>query len=385
MLKYFNPGVALLALGLIGCGTPGVKFEKAAQPAQSQQDVAAVADAARNGAIAFNLPVSKILVKASGSPANPTVENAQGEVATNPNNAAHAKQSSKKSKPNQVVASSAQTGTAGKNNPQQSNTKPEASAAQTGVTITVKTLHNLDYSVSVLPAESDRSYRAIGVNDFFSQNELGVTKIANTDIPTSVQNKFTDMTKARINSLGQLITTTMSLAALVSSEVNETPKCDDPKIPDFVADASTAKLGEEIGIGLGGCWSYVLIPDKNMSDANPDPRKFKHALESIKRDDFERNYVTGKNVGVWPVPSCMDVTLNVSGKGSAQPELSVAIRIIDPEYVRLLGVPSQGSISMHSVCGADFSNTPLDRWGTGFDDISALEAQAQAIAKQVKK
>jgi hypothetical protein len=340
MVGFRRASIAVLAVSLIGCSAPSVEFERATP--QATLNIADVAAKAQDGAIVINLPISRILVAASASSNN----NSTGA---------------------------------------QNDSKPEASApAASAVTVTLKSASGKDYAISVLPTESTRVYRVIGVNDFWSSNALGVTKLVNTDIPTVVANAFTDLTKSRIAAVGGIITSGMSVAKLVSASEANTTDCSKATLPSFAIDATSedSDVFKNETNQIDTCWFYQLRPDPDSSSANPDPDHYKHSADSIRRNDFESNFVTGQKIGIWPVPSCMDVTLKVFKQGqSGSSELVTKLRIIDPDYVRLLAVPNKGSISMHPVCDANFSDTPVDKWGDGLDDISALEAQAAAIAK----
>jgi len=338
MSKACKAAVALIAAGVVGCATPGVKFEHQAPYAAPPGIVAEVAARAKDGAMIFNLPISRIMVTAGSNSAKPAD---------------------------------------GGGSPSDGGGK-----AASGATITV-TAGGHPYSVSVLPTESARYYRVTGINDFWSSNQLGIVKIANTDIPTSVSNTFTDLTKSRITAIGGLVTSGMSLAAMVKAEPHPSNEACTEDLPPFTIDVTAAVLAAET-TAIDQCFGYQLNADIDKAPENKAPDHYKHAADAVRRDDFDSSFVTGEKVGVWPVPSCLGVTMKVFKKSATTPYMTVSFRVIDPDYVRLLEVPDKGTISMHSVCGADYSNTPVDKWGNGFDDISALEAQAAAIAKLAK-
>jgi len=248
---------------------------------------------------------------------------------------------------------------------------PPAPAAVQGISITAMGASGT-YTITVLPTEStDGYYRVTPVNDFWSSNQLGVTKISNTDIPSSVQNTFTDMTSQRITEAGQLIAGASSIMTLMGNG-GKHEVCDgDP--PNFTADVATISNQSFKAAPPQDCWTYSIAV--GAGDNKPDAITRADFNSAIKDSGGDK-----REVGFWPVTSCVDATLVLQKKGVEKPELQVSLRIIDPRYLRLLQIPDKGSITMDSICGAELTNTPIDRWGTGFDAISGLMTQVQSIA-----
>ena len=72
--------------------------------------------------------------------------------------------------------------------------------------------------MSVVPvADSATTFRATPVNNFFSSNNFGVTKIANSDVATTATNEFTDQTQSRITAIGGIIVGALKLGTGVGA------------------------------------------------------------------------------------------------------------------------------------------------------------------------
>jgi hypothetical protein len=321
MHSTYRLGTVGLAMMLVGCASPAVKFEPVSPGTPGS--VATETDAAAAGAIVINIPISRVLVTPAASRGD------QG-----------------------------------------------GKAVATAGTLTVTGAGGGTYSVSVLPSESGAIYRVMPVNGFWSSNALGVTKIDNTDIPKSVQNTFTDQTVKRIGEIGQLITSGLTLAAMVSGGRDEAQCAKEKTAPDFAFDVTADTFGTAAVVNPADtCWSYDV-----------ERRATGHAAATISRADFRTAIATGAEKGVWPVTAFTDAVVTVFKTGHADtPEFEITAKVIDPDVVRLMAVPSKGSITMHSVCGGEFTYAPIDDWGNGFDALSALMTQSQAIIKTKKK
>jgi hypothetical protein len=84
----------------------------------------------------------------------------------------------------------------------------------------------------------------------------------------------------------------------------------------------------------------------------------------------------------YPVSACADLTLEIgSGDEPAEAEKSKvtwSLRIPDPSYVEPLPFPRKGSITTHTVCGADISIQPSQAAST-FAIVESIAKQVEAI------
>jgi len=398
----------LFALGLCGCAAPSMKFEVLTPTASSDFD--ALNSASENGAVVFNLPVSRISVtvvsaNAGSEDSSPKVGQTDQAATPNTNGQPTATGAAQKPAESNSVSSQKKPKTAARGGQKKSGvraptgqtastkkpaqkpqqiagqqpppTDPNAAKTQNEspspaspnpVTITVAGASGT-YTISIVPTEGDADYyRATPVNDFWTSNELAVAKFDNTDMPTSVQNTFTDLTSQRITALGQLAVSAASFAAKTSAEKD----CSQP-LPNFSADvADESQLNKEIAVGgEQSCWAYFV----QIASGN-------HSPGAIDRASL-RKLIDGKTVGTWPVTACAKVLLKIYKTDSPdRPELAVPLTIIDPRDARLITIPSKGAITMNSICGAQYTYTPVDVWGNGLNDASALLTQAEALKKK---
>jgi hypothetical protein len=213
--------------------------------------------------------------------------------------------------------------------------------------------------------------RATGINNFFSKNQLGISKYANTDIPITVSNQFTDLTQSRLQTVGTIITTAITTAvAFGAGAPLTTPACpSDPQDFSFVV-GSLDDLNATHAVDPSNCFSYTISFAAN------------HAPDTITRQQFLDTYAGGTPVAFWPIPACMQATLTISAQGGST-YATTPLTIIDPGYVELLKLPEQGKIAMHPVCNADLTDSPVDKWQTAEDTITTLLQQVQAVQKAV--
>jgi hypothetical protein len=97
----------------------------------------------------------------------------------------------------------------------------------------------------------------------------------------------------------------------------------------------------------------------------------------------------------YPVSACVDLTLEIGtckdkennkdekiwdGKGTRK---EYVVRIPDPTFVETKPFPMKGSITSHTVCGADISTQPSKSAST-FELLDAIGKQVQAIQQKQK-
>jgi len=78
--------------------------------------------------------------------------------------------------------------------------------------------------------------------------------------------------------------------------------------------------------------------------------------------------------------------VDVPVRGSAWPPSLLELgSVADPSYVRLVPLPGKGQITMHPICGADISDSGVDRFGNYLDNINELFKQAKTIEDALPK
>lgn len=368
MLRNWQ-ATAYIAVLVSGCGTPGVTYSDVLNgPASSESEVGALIDAAGNKAVVVNVPISRILVEVTAPAPGGTAQNTEGQpvrLAMLSPTAGASQIRVAATEPKKLA-----TGTPGGSE--------ETNNAQSGASVVSKTIvgaKGIKYKVSVVPIASDMSLRMTPVNDFFSANKLGVTKLQGTDIPTVVNNEFTDLTAARIADVGNIVSAGLGLVGLMSSPGGEGATCP-AVLPTTTIDATVSELdgGFHPAVVLPGgrnCWVYRLVVEGRQADI-------------VDRKAFHTAAI-GRTLRVWPVQSCLDAKLQFFSEkpqaGDENPDVAIDVQIIDPAAVRLIGIPDKGKIAMHPVCNADVTDSPIDRWATVFGVIDALEVQAKFYSK----
>ena len=395
-------GLAILASG---CGSASVTYQAVSEtPATDPGSTAALVEAAGNKAVVVNIPISRIMIVLSQK--NPMISDSRRDLGGYADNGAPVRRNTlaratatgspmlspavfvpagrdyllkvaattKKPTTPQGGQNGAQGGAGGQQGGQQGSadgTTPTTSV----ITQTVTEGENV-YAASVMPIPSDDlTLRVTPVNDFFSANDLAVTKLAGTDIPLSVSNQFTDLTQSRVTAIGSLVSTGLSL--LSAAQVDTKQTCD-PKFPATTIDADNEALTDgfhAIDPSHPECWAYRFVVGTHP-----------HQADVVARASFKRYAFENRNLKAWPVPACLDGTMELSGplaEGTSPQDRTVAVsiplKIIDPAFVRLVGIPDKGAITMHPICDANVSDTPVNKWSEAFDTLTAMEAQAKAI------
>ncbi len=237
------------------------------------------------------------------------------------------------------------------------------------------------YRVTVVPTAGAVRFQAAAYQDFTSRNVLAIRTVENTQVPVSVGNTFTDETATRIGQIGSVI------AAVVRTGVvgpltfgpnaqTRQGRCVGSDLPDFFIDlAGSGQLsGTDRPVpDSAGCfsWSLSVVPGSASPSGSITRAEFQALLGSAQ----------GRTARFWPVPTCLTVKLTVTATGVAAPVIASTMTVADPDRVHLYPLPEAGTLAMHPVCGADLTDKPVDRWGAVFAALSAIDTQAQAIAK----
>lgn len=322
MLKRLYLLLIFVSLG--GCATQSQVTFAIAPPAP---DSDVVIKAAAGGADIFTMPVSKLVVVSGGA-----------AVAASP----------------QKAAPSAATGAA-----------PSSQSATDSITV-----NKQSYSTSVVPVEGSHSYISQPVTGFFTSTQVNISKLQNTNIPSAISSTFTDNTVTRIDQIGGILA---ALAPLASLGVE--PPCNTGSaLKSFTLTLDQQGTGT---IDKQPCWTY------KVTFATPTP------VGAVSWKTLESSM--GASVKYFPVPACRDATIELAvnykdGAGNAQSDLKATIvtKIADPDYVRLVPLPSKGTINMHPICGADVSDSPPDRIGAGLADFGEVLKQIQTIEASSK-
>lgn len=339
VIKIIESTVTLCLLA--GCGAAEVYIQPAASPADNAHGTLAIARAAQNGAQVVALPVTRLSV--------------QPASAMSTRMPAHA-----------VAAPPADNGGIA-----------IAPGLPEPAVLTVTGRDGNQYRIAVTPAETGSSqdiFRATPRNDFTSRNMLRIMRFGNTDIPSVVENEFTDLTVLRIQQAGQVAAAVASVTpAVVAPPVTATPprRAACPSGRTLTAFSVTIQnlmpKGDFLPVpGQDSCFEYQLraVQDNGAAD-------------TVLRTEFRRLFVEGNQAArIWPVPACRDVTLSVRSLEGAE-IIATPLRVADPSLLRLMPLPQKGKIRFDPVCGANLTDEPSDAW-------KIRTAVVEELAKQIK-
>jgi hypothetical protein len=331
LMNITGTSVSLASLCfLAACGAAEVRVQQARVPATNADQTAAVVRDAQRGAQIVAVPITKISIQPAASGATPTNVRAAG-------------------------------------------------AADTNASFAVGGRDGRQYRVAITPEEtgsSEDSFLVIPRNDFTSRNDLKITRFGNTDIPSVVENEFTDQTLLRIQQAGQVAAAVASVvvavAAAPASPVASTSESR-PTCPSGKALAAFSISIRE----LAPSSSFLPVPGQDCFEYQVSATQNSGPAETVSRTEFRRLFFgTGQAAGVWPIPACRDVTLTVRREGGST-VLTTQLRIADPSLLRLMPLPQKGKIALDPICGADLTDAPGDVWKT-------RTAVIEELAKQIK-
>jgi hypothetical protein len=389
------------SLALSACGTASVQYASPLQSptaapadAASNASVAAILAAAAKGSQTLALPVSRLVGVGTAAQAGNADQKggAVGDAAPPPPEAAAAPKHAAKpaagpapAKIGQQPAAQAavQAGGANNANPAASTSPPPS------VTTTLTSADGATkYAVNVVQVESVVSFMVQPTNDFFSANDFSVTRLANTRIPTTVSNTFTDETASRVKAIASVAAALIPLAAAAApphgaAATLTAPQClsDDMVVNDVALNPSVPGSNANFGGWSGRKASWSLSGKCLDISLVADPL----APNLVPIASLAGAFV-GKNsdwTKVWPVPACMSVQVIIKPHGAPDDDPKSAtghMTVIDPDYVELMPIPQKGKIAMHPICGADLADSTADPYQADFDTITAIVAAFPAKA-----
>lgn len=239
----------------------------------------------------------------------------------------------------------------------------------------VPELVKLKPMATVTPAETAPIYRITPKPPLFGDVALSVTYYDNTRLVKTIGAPVTDNTVKIIETVGGIVATLLPLFADVKAGETKNEELPIPTVLDF-SDAATltAALTDE-GTDVPGVtgWRYRLANARFDDKARPT------------NEFFESSGTTPE----FPFSACLTGTLQL-WKGAGAPaqlhQQDVAqfpVTIADPTHVRSIALPAKGTITMHTICGADVKAENADLAKT-LDIVEALAKQADAIYKAAK-
>jgi hypothetical protein len=218
-----------------------------------------------------------------------------------------------------------------------------------------------DVRVTSTPKESRERKIAIGVvNDWQRTTMVNITKVANTELVSSIGVEVTDTRAKSISDYGGAIVKVIGAAAAILADVDTSGNsCNVPMTYDIPFDG-TSNLWENacIKIELG-----PLPPDAASVDTIPFGRSTSNYYYSACRDAY--------------------ITIKKLVGGSNLNKQPTTVRVADPRFVQVVQLPAKGTITSHSQCGVSVV-TQATAQSDGAAVADALATQAKAIKEAIE-
>jgi hypothetical protein len=230
-----------------------------------------------------------------------------------------------------------------------------------------------DIHAIVTATEAKKHCYAIKPNEsILTKTNVSVSYIDNTGLIKSIGTSFEDNRIKAIEAIGGIIVTA------VKTVKGPAPSSGEELVLPVVIDLSEIDEAESQPWkqipGYKSWWYKIelLKPEKEHDNR-------------LKLADFNKHI--GEEVRYLAYSGCQDAKLkvaysqNASGNSINDPEaFELSLRIANPNYLSTLNFPVKGSISMHSVCGADIK-AETSKTASNLDIAEALVKQAEAIYK----
>jgi hypothetical protein len=376
----------MCALGASACGTASVQYGQSIPTQTGAASVsgssAAILAAAAKGNQTLALPNSRLVVVGSSAAAG--TDAATGSAPpppAGPQPAAAPRHASKHKGNSSAQPQPAQIGTQPSSQAAEQAGGKQTSGAATTPSVTTTLTSNdqtTKYAVSVVQVESSITFMVQPTNNFFSENDFGVTRLANSRIPTTVSNTFTDETASRVKTIASIAAAVAPLAAAAAPPHGTTGPSTGARClsADLVVDDDTLKPASNVrswstpteSLAVSGKCLDITLTANPLTPPNLVPVATLAEAFAGKGGDWSK---------VWPVPACMYVTAVIKPHGTPDegPKSATGqITVIDPDYVELMPIPKKGKITMHPICGADDGDSATDPYQADFDTINAIIA-----------
>jgi hypothetical protein len=242
----------------------------------------------------------------------------------------------------------------------------------------VETLQKVGASVIVTASEDKRFLFGLNpVESIWFKPNVSVTYFDNSRMIKVIGTDAQDDRIKVIQGIGGALASLITVAAGAPAKKVEVTATDAAPLSLPVAiDISSYDFGASAWVGIQGNpgWEYKV-------SLQVDPRGTK------QRDDFFSSFAD-KSTRAFPLSSCQDGDLQIrKSKGTNANEdraVSYPIRIADPRNVETMLLPYKGSITMHTICGADLATQKVDKPTTDLDVMQEIITQIGAIQKAQK-
>ena len=212
--------------------------------------------------------------------------------------------------------------------------------------------------------------------NIFVKPNFAVTYYDNTKIIKIIGTDIKDERKEIISTVGGIITAGIGILAPLSP--TPIPKGENLELP-LALDISTYDFKDTGWKTIPGykSWKYrILVKEDGKQNYFAPEDFFSKAKESYVRS--------------FPYSTCQDIQFDVckedgvvhcDSKTGAASIASFNITVANPNKLELMNFPRKGSITMHSVCGADIKSENADI-SSNLEILDAIFQQAEAIKKK---
>lgn len=247
------------------------------------------------------------------------------------------------------------------------------------------------FVVKSAPVETDEYFRIWGASSFWSDTNIQITRLPNTDIVSSIQVDFRDDTPARIQQVFGLLSSVAGAFQVGVNFFNGEPsdgrpvpvadaRCAAAKLKPFAVDVTQPRFADlQTGLKFPDegddmhCWVVTLRPLAPPSQAGG--AGVVQPQDVVTRATFvsdKLRQTKEQEMNTFPYAACLTVEVTLANP-ARQEVFQTTMPIIDPRYLRLARLPKQGKIEMHPVCNANQSNKQTgDPLASYFDAIDAV-------------
>jgi hypothetical protein len=202
----------------------------------------------------------------------------------------------------------------------------------------------------------------------FSETQLAVTYVPNTNIISKLGVAVTDQSKTFITAVGSVAAAAATIGLLGFD--GGAPGVNVIQLP-LTIDATTKQMPAQ-GVS-------EKLKCKDGKGHEFDCGNIKYGTVSVdsisKRTYFEAE--TGKWTSTIAVPACRRVSITIEAVGGNPKKVDLETVINDPTFVRVAKLPSKGNISFHTSCGFDIA-TDDAKSESAWSLIDALGTQVKA-------
>jgi hypothetical protein len=221
-------------------------------------------------------------------------------------------------------------------------------------------------------------------DDLFSRTQLAVTYLPNTYVITKLGVAVTDQSKAIITAVGSIAVAAVG-AGILGFDEGAPPKLEHRLVLPLIIDSTKLKLAAP------GAEESVMCKFEDQGSTEVACGKVKYGPVSVDAISKTTYFLAVSDTWTTTiaVPACRRVSITMNKGGGLSREQILETVINDPNFVRVVRLPSKGSVSFHTSCGYDIATddaknesvwTVLDAIGTqvkAYDDAKAKQQKAK--------